>query len=109
MIESPDGLWTLKEGDTPRTIAQYVYGDGHRYADLLKANKDREWVPGAQVVVPNKNCYSTFVREGESPHDVIRRLFPNQMPHLFIDRFLEWNGGTVDLEVNQFVCIPQAR
>lgn len=86
------GTYTLQDGDTPHSVSNYVYGDKTLYHVLLKANPS-EWAIGFPIEVPNKKGRQTEVLQDESSFDVIRRMFPNQPIHLYLDKFYGWNGG----------------
>lgn len=86
------GRYSLRQGDNPRSVAEYVYRDGSLYHVLLKANPF-EWDEGDTVFIPNKPGRETEVKQDEVVFDVIRRMFPNQPIHLYLDKFYGWNGG----------------
>lgn len=101
------GTFLLQDGDTPRSVAEVVYGDGSRYAILLKYNPE-QWVPGTRIEVPNKAGRSTTVEDGEQTRDLIARMFKNQPVHLYLKRYYQWNGmrEATDL-VGETVFIPE--
>jgi hypothetical protein len=101
------GYYRLAKGDTARTVAVTVYGDGNRYHELLQANPSK-WEDGAQIQVPNvRGRLATIDYDGESPQSVIRRMFPEHMTHLFLNKYFDWNGGEwVDVVKGDLVFVP---
>jgi hypothetical protein len=101
-----DGLYKVREGDQPRSIAARVYGDGSKYSMLLAANPHTN--AGTQIIVPNVKGRTTEVEyDGESPQEIIRRLFPNQPIHMYLQRFYTWNGGEdAELMLGEMVFVP---
>ena len=97
-----EGLYRLQEGDDPRSVAKTVYGDGHLYHILIKANP-HEWEPGTVIRVPNKKGRVKVLEGSETPAEVVQVMFPGQPAHLYVERLLAWNGGTVELPHVVFV------
>ena len=97
-----EGLYKLREGDDPRSVAAVVYGDGHLYHILLKANP-HEWEVGTVIRVPNKKGRVRALKGSETPAEVVEGMFPGQPAHLYVERLLAWNGGTVELPSVVFV------
>jgi hypothetical protein len=101
------GIYVIKDGDTPHSVANYVYNDKTMYHVLIKENP-QDWVPGFPIEVPNKKGRQTEVLPEEGAFDVIRRMFPNQPIHLYLDRFYGWNGGDeYQPEAGDFVYVPE--
>ena len=101
------GRYVVQEGDTPRSVAEFVYRDGSLYHVLLKKNPF-EWYEGDTVVVPNKAGRKTVVVEGETINDIILRMFRNQPVHLYLERFYRWNGGEDYMpEAGDVVYVPE--
>lgn len=93
MIEHIDhGLYLLNPGDTASVVARRVYGDVHKSNVILQANPG-DWDEKLRLVVPNKKGRTAYLQEGESPTDVIKRMFPNQPVHLYTLQYKIWNGG----------------
>lgn len=102
------GVYTLKEGDTPQTVAKIAYNDVNMYTTLLKDNEDYMWDTGLQIQVRNKKGRTTEVQPGEDAVEIIRRMFQNQPVHLYLDRFYEWNGGRDYVpEAGDVVFVPE--
>ena len=103
-----DGLYILGEENTPMKIATAVYGDPRKYHEIISANSDVEWEPGISLRIPNRLGRTTQVQVDETTFELISRMFPGQMIHLYLDRFYTWNDG-YDAEdlVGQTVFIPE--
>lgn len=102
------GTYVLKEGDTPRSVAELAYKDGNMYTALTKANLGSNWEPGETVKVPNKKGRETVVEDGESTRQVIQRMFKNDPPHIYFDKFLAWNGGEqAEFMTGKKVYVPE--
>lgn len=100
------GLYRLSEGESPREVAEKVYGDSSRYQILLKYNDD--WGTEEVITVPNKEGRITKVEEGDSLDSTIKRMFPNQPPHLYDRRYLVWNAGILPQDlVGENIFIPE--
>jgi hypothetical protein len=93
--------------ESPQEVANTVYGDAHRYPAILKANPDG-LEAGTWIDVPNKKGRQSKVLEGESTTQFIQRLYKGQPTHLYVDRYLMWNGNFMaeDL-VGMVVFIPE--
>lgn len=103
-----DGYFLLEDGQSPQMVSEIVYNHSSHYAILLKANDPDAWYAGNHVVVPNKKGRRTVVREGESMVEIIKRLYPFQPPHLYIERFYRWNGNQdASALEGQMVFIPE--
>lgn len=102
------GLYLLNDGDTPMSVARRVYGgDVHKVKSLLDANP-ADWTEVYRVVVPGKKGRTAIVGEGESPHDLIRRMFPNQPMSIYLQPFFTWNGGQeMHLTPGELVYVPE--
>lgn len=87
-----DGLYLLNPGDDAQRVARRVYGDVHKSNVLLQANPV-DWDTLERIVVPNKKGRVTTLQAGETPKAVVARMFPNQMPHLYMLQYSIWNGG----------------
>jgi len=87
-----DGLYLLNPGDDAQRVARRVYGDVHKSNVLLTANPTN-WDELDRVIVPNKKGRVTRLLAGESPKDTVQRMFPNQLPHLYLLQYSIWNGG----------------
>jgi hypothetical protein len=102
-----DGQYLLREHDTPRSVAELVYGDGAKYQVLLAKNAFL-WESGRRIEVPNKRGRISQFVAGESPMQLIARMFPNQPVHLFLPKFFLWNGGQEhELVEGDIVFIPE--
>jgi len=102
------GKYVLKEGDTPRSVAEVVYKDGSMYTTLTTHNKELEWEPGNIVQVPNKKGRETTVEDGESTRQVLQRMYRHDPPHIYFNKFLDWNGGLHAEELSgQTVFVPE--
>lgn len=101
------GVYRLRKGDTPRKVAELVYGDGNKSSVLLQANPEH-WMDGDALQVPNKAGIATQVKyDGESAAECIRRMFPDQPTHIYMDKFFLWNGGqTEELQAGDLVFVP---
>jgi len=101
------GRYRLGYQSSPQEVALAVYGDVTKVPMLLKENPDIQWGAGDMVLAPNKKGCLTEVQQGETTVEVIKRCYPHQPSHLFVDAFLKWNNGLLaeDL-VGQVVFIP---
>lgn len=87
------GRYILRGGESVTDIAEAVYGDRNKYVVLLQHNKDVDWdAAGDIILVPNKRGRLASVRQGESTHDLISRMFPGQLPHIYFGKFAAWNA-----------------
>ena len=102
------GLYLLNAGDTPMSVARRVYGgDVHKVKNLLDANPS-DWSELYRVVVPGKKGRTAVVEDGESPHDMIRRMFPNQPESIYLQPFFMWNGGVeAFIKAGETVFVPE--
>ncbi len=102
------GYYVLQTGDDAQQVAHNLYGDVHKSNVLLEANKNTEWTPGNTIVVPNKKGRQSVYKDGESPQQVIERLFPGQPVHLYLNRYFLWNGGhEFPPKSGDFVYVPE--
>jgi LysM domain len=100
------GLFLLNVGDTARSIAERVYNDGNKYQRVLEANPT-PWDDLERVTIPGKKGRVTTVGEGESPQDIVRRVYPDKPYSIFMESFFRWNGGKdYRLIVGDQVFIP---
>lgn len=101
------GVYRLRKGDTPRKVAEAVYGDGSKASVLLQANPEA-WIDGDAIQVPNKAGVAMQVRyDGQSAAECIRSMFPDQPTHIYLDRFFLYNGGqTEELQMGDLVFVP---
>lgn len=108
ITKTRDGFYLLGEDESPAKISEAVYGDPRKYAEIIKSNTSIAWEPGVQILIPNKAGRTTVVQENETTFELIRRMFPEQPTHLYLDRFYLWNDGceAEDL-VGQVVFIPE--
>lgn len=101
------GLYLLNSGDTASSVARRVYGDVHKATVVLAAN-DGPWEDLEHVVVPNKKGRCTTVQGGESPQQLIERMFPNQPVSIYLAPFFMWNGGEyMKLLPGDVVFVPE--
>lgn len=102
------GLYILGYKQDPREVARVAYGDGHLYHVLLKHNTHSNWQEGDVIEVPNKKGRQTIVEDGEILVDLIKRMFPNQPTHLYVDRYLQWNAHILPEDLaGTMVFIPE--
>lgn len=100
------GSYRLSEGESPRDVAEKVYGDGSRYQILLKYNN--EWGSEELIHVPNKEGRVSTVLEEDDLRSLIKRMFPNQPIHLYEDRYFTWNANIHPSSlIGQEVFIPE--
>ena len=96
MVESfskvTEGLYYVREDDQASQVAERVYGDVKKSNNLLRANPSA-WSAAELIRVPGVQGRVANVRSGESSTSVIRRMFPGQPTHIYLDRFYSWNGG----------------
>lgn len=88
------GTYTVRDGDTPRTVALSLYGNEQRVGWLLEANPGAQWVEGEKIVVPNKRGEEALVKKGDSMQTLLQRMFPGKPVHIYFNQFLKWNGPT---------------
>lgn len=101
-----DGTFRLSEGESPREVAEKVYGDSSRYQILLKYNDN--WETLETVVVPNKGGRTDIVRTDDTLKSLVKRMFPNQPVHLYEDRYMVWNAGLLPENlVGHTIFIPE--
>lgn len=99
-----EGLYVVREDDDQKSIASRTVGDVRLYATILKANDD--WKAGDQIKIPNKKGRVAILGEGESLDRLIKRMFPNQPVHIFMELLNQWNNeGRV--EGGDIVFIPE--
>jgi hypothetical protein len=102
------GVYTLKEGDTPRSVAEDVYSDGNLYTVLTKNNLESNWEPSEKIKVPNKKGRRTVVQDRESIKTLLQRMYPHDPPHIYYKKFYTWNGGVqVEDLVGSQVYVPE--
>lgn len=103
------GLFLLGEEETSyRSVSQKVYNDPNKYQVILEANAGVLWAPGIQLVIPNRDGRVTIPQEDESSTDLIRRMFPGQPPHMYLDNYFKWNDGfEADELVGIKVFVPE--
>ena len=99
-----EGLFVIREHDTPHSVAHTVYGDGHRYPAIIKANRE-DWEEGEQIKVPNKKGRVT-IYDDVSVEVMLKRMFPNQPVHIFMELFMKWNNGG-DISEGAIVFVPE--
>jgi hypothetical protein len=92
VLKVDEGLYLLCPDDTPSSVARRLYGDVHKVSVLLTANPEN-WDDLDRIVVPNKKGRVTSLHANESPHDVIRRMFPEQPYSIYLQPYFIWNGG----------------
>lgn len=101
-----DGTFRLTEGESPREVAEKVYGDSSRYQILLKYNDN--WDTLDTVIVPNKRGRMDVVHPEDTIKSLIKRMFPNQPVHLYEFRYMIWNAGLLPEDlVGCKVFIPE--
>lgn len=108
-----DGLYVVREGDTPSLIASRLYSNPLHARTLLDANPTSEFKVGEQIVVPHKKGRITkwmTTANGEWPAEseeaLIKRMFHNQPVHIFIKLFNLWNNEG-DIEPGATVFVPE--
>lgn len=90
-----NGLYFVQPGNSPWQVAEFAYGKGTKYPDIMAANMDDEngvMNPGELWNVPDVDGAALVVNPGEGAYSLIRRggSTPNSAT---IERFYGWNGG----------------
>ena len=87
------GVYLIRDGDTPRSIALTVYGDEQKQGLLMEHNLDCDWSPGTIIAVPMKWGRSGTFEADDSVLTVVGRLFPeSSVIGPLIETFIKWNG-----------------
>lgn len=101
------GLYTIQEGQGAMEVAQAVYGDPKRLTWVLDANRESDFAPGEQVVIPNKKGTLLTAQEGDGVSSIFLRDMPGKSFSQYKDLVFKWNGGyDVDVREGTTIFVP---
>ena len=103
------GRYRVREGDTPSSIAERLYGDTRKAPVLLQEN-GYDWEPGSIINVPNFSGFEMVARKGEQFTSLYRRAFNGTTAAgEAIDEFFKWNGGKREIQPGETVFFADSR
>ena len=109
-MEVSDGLYRVPKMLTPGEVCLRVYGNLKQLPVLLEENPDCTWQYDDVVVCPNKKGRTGEPIAGDSVTSFIKRVYPGQPPHEYVQGYLQWNAHMLPNElVGETLFIPAIR
>lgn len=105
VVKVDEGLYVVRENDTPRSVASLLYSNPLHARTLMDANPKSTFNKGEQIVVPNRKGRTTYWTD-TSIDNMLKRMFPNQPVHIFKQLFKKWNNDG-DIEQGAKVFVPE--
>ena len=101
------GLYTVQEGQGAMDIALAVYGDPKRLTWVLDANIEADFLPGEQLVIPNRKGTILTAQEEDGVASMFLRDLPGKALSQYLSLIIKWNGGdAVDISPGDLVFVP---